>query len=421
MADDIFNATCSETLAAMPNCSRVLVYDSSTFCCPGFGAQISNVLVAYMVALAAGRQFVWDSTHYSWGCPASNNAAALESAAAPGGANVDSKDCLFLPSPCRASLRPTYGERLRRGARAAFVAGMRDCRSDEGGACSDEVAREATLDDRLRLFEYQEPIVLASQFTAGTAFFFALWDRAGHYAGADVCTEASFRARPPLRRLCADLGSPSPSRWLDLFRIAAPRVLRLRPGVLEEVERAASGMNVSSGLGSELDAAFHMRFGDKVGTNDYVPTPLTEYVARFEAIAAASSATAGGSSPSYPGAVFVATDDTGAVRAQMKQLEGDAARVNFRFASVVDGVTERDVQGGASQNGHSEQRFNALPPAERFKQHVQLLAELRTLARAPIFVCNYKSKLALLAEVLRGPNMTTVTVGAHGPVWMPGG
>ena len=174
MADNIFNATCSETLAAVPNCSRALVYDSSTFCCPGFGAQISNVLVAYMVALAAGRQFVWDSTHYSWGCPASKSAAVLDSAAAPGGRSVDSKDCLFLPSPCRAPLRPTYGERLRRGARAAFVAGMRDCRSDEGGACSDELAREATLDDRLRLFEYQEPIVLASQFTAGTAFFFAL-------------------------------------------------------------------------------------------------------------------------------------------------------------------------------------------------------------------------------------------------------
>ena len=193
----------------------------------------------------------------------------------------------------------------------------------------------------------------------------------------------------------------------------------------EQVTRAVQDMHdtaASVGASTEPDAAFHMRFGDKVGTNNYVPTPLAEYVARFEAVAAAVAAEgASQGATTDSSTVFVATDDEGAVRAQMGRLDRDVARVRFRFASGAGGRSEGGMQGDTAQSGHSEQHFNKLASAERFKRHVQLLAELRALSRAPIFVCDYKSKLALLAEVLRAPNATTVTVGAHGPVWMPGG
>ena len=97
------------TAAALPACSAALVYESSTHCCPGFGSQMNMLLLAYMVALATKRQFVWDAAHYSWGCPAggggptgSGSALAGTGAegAAPGGASdgSDRENCLFVPS-----------------------------------------------------------------------------------------------------------------------------------------------------------------------------------------------------------------------------------------------------------------------------------------------------------------------------------
>ena len=53
--------------------------------------------------------------------------------------------------------------------------------------------------ERAALFELPAPVLIASQFTTGTAFFQYLWDRAAHYTGGDVCAEDAFRARPALR------------------------------------------------------------------------------------------------------------------------------------------------------------------------------------------------------------------------------
>lgn len=150
------NSSCAATTAvgSAPACTHLLIYESSSFCCPGLGAQVNNMLVAFAVALASGREFVWHSDVSSFGCPPGRGGRA-----SPGG--LDSRDCLFAPSRC---------EQAAATALRARGTNVKDCASrDEGGDCAEFVSREATPATRARLFELEDEVLFASQYVRSLA------------------------------------------------------------------------------------------------------------------------------------------------------------------------------------------------------------------------------------------------------------
>jgi hypothetical protein len=378
------NSSCAATTtvdsAPAPACSRrLLIYESSSFCCPGLGAQLNNMLVAFAVALASDREFVWHSEVSSFGCPPGRGGAS------PGG--LDSRDCLFAPSRC---------DQAAAAALRARGANFKDCASrDEGGDCAEFVSREATPATRARLFELEDEVLFASQYTTGTAFFQSLWNYHEHYAQQDVCDpSSSCKAR---KRLCRALGVGTDHPkigWLQLFQRMAKSVVRLQA----DAEAAVQELVASVGLRPPF-AALHMRFGDKIGTNQYQSTPLTEYLAQ-EGLRAVTSRD-----------IFVATDDQANVQQQIQRLsEGQRQEHTFHFLAA----------GGQASTGHVEAKFNEMPSAERYAAHLRVLAEIRILSSSSVFVCNFRSKFALLVEALRDENSSPALLTER-YLWFPGG
>ena len=354
-------------------CDRMLVYESASFCCPGLGAQVSNALVASAVALASGREFVWHSAVSSFGCP--------NGTSPPGSGGMDSIDCVFAPSRCQAA-----------AVEALATKRVKDCATvDEGGDCAALVSREATPIERAQIFELDDAVVYASQFTTGTAFFQSLWHHNEHYENRDVCAQgAGGLAR---ERLCRTLGfgtSDAPVSWLSVFRRIARRVVRLLPAAETTVQQLVASTSLLPPY-----TALHMRHGDKPGTNNFKPTPLARLLDLAE--------------PAAHRSVFIATDDQAAVRKQISQL---SERVHMPTIHFLD-------PSGVETGGHFEASFNALPSAERYREHLHVLAELRILASSAVFVSNFRSKFALLAETLRAES-SNPALQVEPYVWVPG-
>lgn len=386
------------TAAALPACSAALVYESSTHCCPGFGSQMNMLLLAYMVALATRRQFVWDAAHYSWGCPAGSGSALAGTGAegaAPGGASGGSgrENCLFVPSACVRALPPrqAWGNCL-------VGAPSHACGTGRGKGHAASVGA---------FFGRRDGAIVLGSWEAGTLFN-ELIDYGQHYRREPACTAPL--SRPRAQAVCDALlagaghgrtgsgeGRSPPAQlrakaqWLTLFRLGARRVFEgLRPAVLRRVhDRLGSVAWRARGRAPPSDGyvAFHLRRGDKAGEAGYKPPSLAAYMRAAEASGKLGPQTQ----------VFIATDDQTSVLAETKRFPGRHFVFMGHTPPSAGGSPAAELSGG-----HTEAAFNKQRSAARFSDHVDVLAELRLIARADLFVCCFASKLALLAEALRG-------------------
>lgn len=110
--------------------------------------------------------------------------------------------------------------------------------------------------------------------------------------------------------------------------------------------------------------------------------------------------------------VFVATDDQHTVRKQITQLS-EHERANTPSIHFLS-------REGA-EAGHVETSFNALSSAERYHEHLHVLADLRVISSSAVFVCNFRSKFALLAEALRAEGSIPAVQVDPPYQWVPGG
>ena len=357
------SSSSSSSSSSSGGCRRTLVYESSTHCCPGFGSQINMLLLAHMLALATQRQLVWQARYYSWGCPTDGSDAP----------SMDEENCLFEPSACTGALP---GQATI--ANCLLGKPLYTCGTVRGDKHGESVAT---------FFGRPDAAVVVGSWEVGTLFN-ELIDYRLQHSGAPVCVAPL--SRPRAAAVCNALltnmsgAALAKARWLSLFRLTARRVFaQLRPSVLQLVRARLHDASWRGGRGaaplSEGFVAFHMRRGDKVGEAGYQPPTLKAYMAAAEA--------AGMLGPQTQ--VFIATDDQYGVLAETKMFP----RRHFAFMASA---------GARVIGGHTEARFNKQVSAKRFSEHITVLAELRLIAQADLFVCVFASKLALLAEVLRG-------------------
>jgi hypothetical protein len=182
--------------------------------------------------------------------------------------------------------------------------------------------------------------------------------------GAELFMMDDLGALPP-RLFVPELGIDS--EYADACQLLVRLAWVYRPDVRDEVLRLTSSLSVP-----EKYLSVHVRRGDKDSESPYVP--LDRYVAAIE------HANPEGCD------VAIASDDTSTANELARLLPSQ-----FRVVPC----------SAESSRGFSREKFNRLPPAERYRQVKRFLAELEVLRGGELFVGSAGSNVTYLIEMMR--------------------